>query len=107
MAINAELDFNRIVTVKSAKLKRYVNLNTYVFSDGGIIAYTNSRNEQEVSSPRLDAGAGLALTIKYFGLENVKPFTIRFDVPFLVTAPPNVNQKNVDFRWVVGINRAF
>ena len=106
-AVNGELDFNRIVPIKNEKLKRYVGLNTYFFGDMGAISYTDSRGEQELSQMRFDGGVGAALTIKYIGLENMRPFTIRFDVPFLISNPPAADPINAKFRWVIGINRAF
>ncbi len=107
-AVNAEMDFNRIVKVKKQKLKDIFDLNTYLFGDAGAITYQNSREENQLSQIRFDAGAGVALTIKKWGpLQNVKPLTFRFDVPFFISNAPYVNQKHFTFRWVVGISRAF
>ena len=48
------------------------------------------------------------LTIKRWGpLQNIKPLTLRFDVPFFITHAPFANQKHFDFRWVVAVSRAF
>jgi aminopeptidase N len=107
-AINAEIDFNRIVKVKNQKLKDIFSLNTYLFADGGAIAYKNSSNQQQLSHFRVDAGAGLALTVKKWGpLQGIKPLTFRFDVPFFISHAPYTDQRHVAFRWVVGISRAF
>lgn len=107
-ALNAEIDFNRIVKVKNAKLREIFNLNTYLFADMGAIAYQNSSNHNQLSQVRADAGAGLALTIKKWGpLQGIKPLVLRFDVPFFVSHAPYVDQKHVAFRWVVGISRTF
>lgn len=107
-AINAEIDFNRIVKVKNQKLKSIFDLDTYLFADMGAISYKNSRGEQQLSQIRFDAGAGLALTIKKWGvLQGIKPLTLRFDVPFFISHTPYVSQQHFAFRWVVGISRAF
>ena len=107
-AFNEEIDFNRIVSCKNAWLRDHFNLNTYLFADAGAMAYTNSNNEQQLSHLRVDAGAGVAFTIKKWGvLQNIKPLTLRFDVPFFLSNSPYVNQKHFDFRWVVGISRTF
>jgi hypothetical protein len=107
-AVNVEMDFNRIVKVKNAKLKSIFDLNTYLFADAGAIAYSNTLNKQQLSQIRADAGAGVALTIKRWGpLQNIKPLTLRFDVPFFITHAPFANQKHFDFRWVVAVSRAF
>ena len=107
-SVNGELDFNRIVPVKNAKLKEIFTLNTYLFGDLGAIAYANSRGEQELSQVRFDGGAGLALTIKKWGfLQDIKPLTFRFDVPFVISHTPSVDPQYVKFRWVLGVSRAF
>lgn len=107
-SVNGELDFNRIVPVKNQKLKETVALNTYLFGDLGAIAYQNSHGEQELSALRFDGGVGAALTIKKWGfLQNIKPLTFRFDVPFFISSTPAADSRYVKFRWVIGINRAF
>jgi aminopeptidase N len=107
-ALNAEIDFNRIVKTKSQKLKEIFNLNTYLFGDAGAIGYRNTSGNQQLSQLRFDAGVGVALTIKkWWVLQNIKPLTFRFDVPFFISHAPFVNQKHFDFRWVIAINRTF
>lgn len=107
-SINAEIDFNRIVKVKKAKLRELFNLNTYLFADAGAITYINTNNKQQFSNFRVDAGAGIAWTIKKWGvLQNIKPLTFRFDVPFFISHAPAASQKHFDFRWVIAINRTF
>ena len=74
----------------------------------GAMAFTNSRGGQELSQVRFDGGAGVALTIKKWGfLQDIKPLTFRFDMPFLLSVTPAGDNQYVKFRWVVGINRAF
>jgi aminopeptidase N len=108
LGLNEEIDFNRIVKVKNEWLRNHFNLNTYLFGDMGSIAYISSINEQQLSSVRIDAGAGLAFTIKKWGpLQNIKPLTFRFDVPFFLNSSPYVSPDNFKFRWVVGIGRTF
>ncbi len=107
-AVNAEVDFNRIVKVKKQNLKDWVQLNTYLFGDAGAMAYANSSSKQQLGAIRFDAGAGVALTIKKWGpLQNIRPLTFRFDVPFFISHSPYVSQKHFAFRWVVGISRTF
>jgi aminopeptidase N len=108
LALNEEVDFNRIVRIKNAWLKDHFNLNTYLFGDAGSIAYINSGNSQQLSAVRFDAGAGLAFTVKKWGpLQGVKPLTFRFDVPFFLSNTPYVSPDHFQFRWVVGIGRTF
>ena len=107
-SVNVEIDFNRLVKVKKQKLKDIFLLNTYLFAEAGVIAFNNTNQKQELSQVRADAGVGVALTIKKWGvLQNIRPLTIRFDVPFFITHAPFINQRHLDFRWVLGINRTF
>ncbi len=107
-AINAELDFNRIVRFRKNKLRQYFDLNTYLFADAGSIVYRNSTNKQQFSKVRMDAGVGMALTIKRWGfLQEINPLTIRFDIPFFLSHSPAAEGKNIAWRWAIGISRAF
>jgi hypothetical protein len=36
-----------------------------------------------------------------------KPLTIRFDMPLLLTRTPDVSPDYVQFRWLLGVGRAF
>jgi len=66
------------------------------------------RERLELAAPRADAGAGLALTIKRFGpLVDIKPLTIRFDMPMLLSALPAGEADHFGFRYVVGVGRSF
>jgi hypothetical protein len=61
-----------------------------------------------LSHIRIDAGLGIAMTIKDWGpLEKVKSLTIRADFPFLINRTPASQTNYFDFRWVIGIGRAF
>jgi hypothetical protein len=54
------------------------------------------------------AGAGTAFTIKRWSkYDEIKPFTIRFDVPFFLSTSPFVDGEYVKFRWIVAVNRSF
>lgn len=109
-AINAELEFDGIVKIKKQSwLTRTFKLTTYLFGDGGLINY-NSVNDPvlKMSDIRVDAGLGLALTIKKFGvLQTVEPLIIRFDMPFFLNHPPASDMGFVQYRFVIGVSRAF
>lgn len=107
-ALNIELDFDQLIKFKPKWVRDYFKLDTYLFVDGGFIVFTEDDGTESFAEPRMDAGAGIALTVKKFGpLQNVKPLTIRFDVPFYISHAPFAEPDNVKFRWVVGVNRAF
>ncbi len=109
-AVNAELEFDGLVKFKKQNwLTRTFKLTTYLFGDAGIINY-NSLGEDvlKISDLRMDAGLGLALTIKSFGvLQTVNPLVIRFDMPLFLNKIPATDKGFIQYRFVIGISRAF
>ncbi len=101
-AINVELEFQNLLD-RRPKKSNNIKLQTYFFGDIGIMNYENLNNKNQFSDPLIDAGLGSAITFKtkYY---DIKPFTVRFDMPFFVYAP---NIEAIDWRFVLGINRAF
>lgn len=60
------------------------------------------------SDLHVDAGLGVAFTIKKWGVfDKAKPLTIRFDMPAFLNRPPYSNNQYATFRYVIGINRVF
>ncbi len=107
-SFNVELDLDGIVKWKPKKLADYVHLDLYLFADGGFIVYDKGNGDEAFSNFRTDAGAGAALTIKKWGwFETLKPLTIRLDVPFYLSHTPFSSPDNFDFRFVMGVGRAF
>lgn len=111
-ALNAELDLDGLVRFRPGKLADYLHLDVYLFGDVGTMGYRTTTDlgtpEIKLALPRSDAGAGAALTIKRFGpLDNIKPLTIRFDMPLVLSAIPAGESEHLVFRWVVGIGRSF
>lgn len=101
-AINMELEFHRLFDRRPSKSNN-VQLQTYVFGDLGVINYQDLNNNNQFSRALFDAGVGTALKIKtkYY---DIKPLTIRFDMPFYVSQP---DTEEFDWRFMVGIGRAF
>jgi aminopeptidase N len=109
-AINMELDFSQYLKIRQRKLTKPFSLNTYVFADAGIMNTNFTSEKLAFDLPRVDAGLGLALTIKSFGnrIQKFQPLVLRFDMPlFLSRAPYADNGQNFKFRYVVGVSRAF
>jgi aminopeptidase N len=109
-ALNTELEFSDLVKIKRRNwFTNTLKLTTYLFADAGVINYTTpSITTVEFADIRMDAGLGSALTIKRFGiLQKVKPLTIRFDMPFFLSSVPAMDNNYVQYRFVIGINRAF
>lgn len=111
ISASAELDLDGLVQWKPGKLARILHMDVYLFGDVGSMGYRiqrNGRDELRLALPRADAGAGVALTIKRFGpLVNIKPLTLRFDMPLLLSSLPAAQTEHFAFRYVVGVGRTF
>ena len=106
-AVNAELEFDQFIKIKPRITRNWLKVNTYVFADAGQINYQTTTNMWGLGSVRADAGLGTTFTIKRFGaLDEVKPFTLRFDFPLYLSNAP-AGKENIAFRWMVGVNRAW
>ena len=105
------MDLDGLVDFRPRKLARYLHLDVYLFGDVGMMGYrrpTKDGTQLELAAPRADAGAGVALTVKRFGpLVNIKPFTIRFDMPLLLSSIPATETEHFAFRYVIAIGRSF
>lgn len=119
IAMNAELDFDRYFSwIRPKYIRDVIHIDTYVFGDAGMVErgvlnYVNMTRltpTTQWSKLRADAGVGAAITLKRLPvLETVRPFTVRVDFPFFLSAPTfNTESEYIDFnRWVIGINRSF
>lgn len=108
-SFNLELEFGELFRFLSPpRLRSVMKLQPYLFGDAGVINISKSGNRPVMSTPIADAGAGISLTIlRWWKLYNVKPLTVRFDCPFFVNRLPFAEKDYVQFRWMIGINRAF
>jgi Peptidase family M1 domain len=111
MAINAELDLDGLIPLRPGKMARVLHMDLYLFGDAGVMGYRTTDADGtmlQFAEPRADAGAGAALTIKNWGpLTDIKPLTIRFDMPLLLSALPATETEHFAFRYVVAIGRNF
>lgn len=108
-AFNTEIEFGELFKFFNPKfMKNSMKLQPYLFGDAGIIN-TNTANKANVMSDLMvDAGVGTTLSIVRWGnLYNVKPLTVRFDMPFFINRLPYAEKDYFQFRWMIGINKAF
>lgn len=115
-AFNAEMDFDGLVKFAPKAFRNWLHLDAYLFADAGLMelsrydslnAYANLTPANTWSSVRADAGLGVAMTIKKWGIfDKAKPLTVRFDMPFFLSHPP-AGEDYFRFRYVVGIGRTF
>jgi aminopeptidase N len=107
-AVNAELEFDRFFPIRPKFTRKWLKINTYLFADAGFLQSNLPGEKMAFATPRADAGIGTAFTIKKWGPLNMeKPITVRFDMPLFLSRTPDVAPDYVQFRWVVGVNRAF
>ena len=111
-AFNAELDVDDLIRLRPGFTRRWLHIDAYLFGDVGSMGYREVTDAGTTrllaATPRMDAGAGLAFTIKKFGpLVDIKPLTIRFDVPAFLSNIPAGESDHFAFRYVIGINRSF
>ncbi|MES2561025.1 MAG: M1 family aminopeptidase [Bacteroidota bacterium] len=116
-SINVELDYDKLITIPPKGFLRIFHLDSYLFGDAGMLQSNNPLIAETVvpasfaniTSPLMvSAGAGFALTVKRWGgRDEIRPLTIRFDMPLFLNNTPFVDSEYIKFRWVLGINRAF
>lgn len=109
LAVNTEIEFGKLFKRFNPRfLKNSVKLQPYVFGDAGMINTNTPGNAIAMSDVMADAGVGTTFSIVRWGkLYNVKPLVIRFDVPFFVSRLPFAEKDYIQFRWMLGINKAF
>ncbi|TAH26179.1 MAG: M1 family peptidase [Cytophagales bacterium] len=101
---NIEIDFDKYFKIPAKGITKNLKVDTYFFGDIGTIAY-NFEKKTYPSALRMDAGIGTSVTIKFSPLD-IKPLVIRFDMPLWLNTPP-ATEEYFQFRYLVGINRAF
>lgn len=107
-AINVELEFDEVFGLRPWWTREWLDLDLYMFADLGFINTNQAGEQLAFAKPRADAGLGVAVTIKKWGvLEKIKPLTVRFDMPFFLNRTPALDPNPWEFRWVLGISRAF
>jgi hypothetical protein len=116
VAVNAELDVDRLVTISPKFTRNWLHIDAYLFGDVGIyeLSYFNTGDFSQIaptemwSDVHVDAGPGFAFTIKKFGpFAQARPLTVRVDIPILMNRPSYSDPRYVGFRYVVGVNRTF
>jgi aminopeptidase N len=106
-SISTEVDFTNYLPYEFKNL----GIKYYAFADAGVITSKNLTMRDLLGSfneLRADAGIGLTYSFDSWGpLETVKPIIIRFDMPLFLNKPPATDEDFLQFRWILGVNRAF
>ena len=113
---NMEVDLDGLVRFAPKFTRNWLHADVYLFGDAGLMQLSkyDTANIHMIqptnvwSDIRMDAGLGLAFTIKRWGpFDKARPLTLRVDFPFLVNRIPSGATDYAAFRWVVGVNRSF
>ena len=103
-----ELEFDKFIKLQPRMTKNWLHFDTYLFGDAGIINSNPFTEQLSFTNFRADAGAGICMVIKKFGvLQKVDPLIIRFDMPFYLSNAPAEEPDNFKFRWLVGVQKSF
>ncbi len=107
---SVELDFDQYFKIRPKLTRNWLKIDTYLFGDAGILMDNRSKvdGKQLISPLRMDAGFGTAFNIYKWGKRSlIKPFTLRFDLPFYLNTAPYADKNFVQMRWLMGIGRSF
>jgi hypothetical protein len=107
-SVNAELDFSKYFSFITRATKQNIAFGTYLFGDAGVINTNYVNQAFALSDVMIDAGIGTTLTIQKWGkLQTLKPLTIRADFPLFINRLPYAESNYFQFRWMIGVSRAF
>lgn len=107
-SVTAEIDFSKYFGFISKATKQTLAFGTYLFGDAGVINTNYNAEPFALSDIMVDAGVGTTLTIQKWGrLQTLKPLTIRADFPFFINRLPYAESNYFQFRWMIGVSRAF
>ena len=108
-SVSAELEFGKVFSRLNPKfLKNSIKIQPYLFADAGMINTNTPGKPTVMSDVMMDAGIGSTLNIVRWGpLYGLKPLVIRIDFPLFINKLPYAETNYVQFRWMIGINKAF
>ena len=105
---NMEIDFGRLFGFIDKASKQSISFNPYLFGDAGVMQTNYNYEPIAFTDVMLDGGVGAALTInKWWKFQNLKPLTIRADFPVFINRLPAAEKDYFQFRWMIGVSRAF
>jgi aminopeptidase N len=105
---SVEMELDKLLFLQKAIFKNTFKVTPYLFADAGVINTNQAGQSLAFSNVIADAGAGLALTIqRWWKFQTIKPLTIRADFPAFINRLPYSEKDYLQFRWMIGVNRAF
>lgn len=102
ISASAELDYTALLPTKFRNGRKPLSLQSYLFGDAGLLG-----TAQGHSGLRFNAGLGFLAQLRAQGIAGTNPLRIRLDLPVFINRIAANNGDYLQFRWVIGINRAF
>lgn len=103
-----EIDFGKMFGFISKATKQSIAFSPYLFADAGTIQTSYYGQALAFSDIMADAGVGAAVSIlRWWKLSHIKPLTVRVDFPLFINRLPYVENNYFQFRWMLGVSRAF
>ncbi len=107
-SFSAELEFGKLIGLKKAIIKNTFLITPYLFADAGVINNNKPGSNLSFTELMTDVGIGTNISIqKWWKLQTVKPLHVRIDFPLFINRLPFAESDYLQFRWMIGINRAF
>jgi hypothetical protein len=96
------LHFGKYIPLKARKLKRFIQVDPYLFTDLGILFVDNNRN----SGLRMSSGIGMDWKFKAPMLRGLKPLVVGVDFPLFMNRLPS-SEEYFAFRYTLTIKNQF
>ena len=107
VSATGEIPWTSLIPLQVKSVEKYLNVSSYLFGDIGMINSNNPEDELEWADARADAGIGAKIDVfQWWNYTDLKPISIRFDVPFWLNSPPPT-QEYFEFRWLIGLSKTF
>lgn len=105
---SVEIEIDKLLGLGKTFVKNTYKITPYLFGDAGIINSNYVGESTKTTDIMADAGLGIELTIRrWWKLQTVKPLSIRADFPVFINRLPYAEKDYFQFRWMIGVNRAF
>ena len=105
---SVEIEIDKLLGLGKTFVKNTYKITPYFFGDAGIINSNYVGEITKTTDVMADAGLGIELTIRrWWKLQTVKPLSIRADFPVFINRLPYAEKDYLQFRWMIGVNRAF
>lgn len=114
VSLNTELTLSALLPRRWAKNSFYT-FEPYAFFDGAVFnaGSFNVKSDADIipnqtTHARANAGLGLNLTWKkWWNFEKISPFTLRADFPFYLSHQPYASSNNLQWNWMIGVQKSF